>query len=97
MTDEERLAQDGRPLCITLPDDSVVIRGRDFDSMNAEIRRLSAQLANADPAVRDDRASAWEAVWKRLLEIDPNMCGRTSSGLTDALSLINELAARPKS
>jgi hypothetical protein len=101
MSTDQRAAEVPRKRfqCITIDAESVIINGADFDSMTNELAWLRAEVAslraNADKGSQDERASAWRTVFERLLEIDPNMAGRTNSGLGDALSLINELAARP--
>jgi len=79
--------------CITIDAESVVLNGEDFDRMTAELAQLRARV---DKDANRERADAWRKVWERLLDIDPRMNYRASSGLECALSLINELALRPE-
>lgn len=78
--------------CITIDAESVVLNGEAFDRMTAELAQLRADV---DRGAVGERAGAWEALYRRLLEIDPRMNERASSGLGSALHLINELANRP--
>lgn len=78
--------------CITLPADSVVLNGVDFDAMSAELIRLRAR---ADADCNRERAECWDKVWDRFRQIDPSLHQRATTGFGSVMSLIDELANRP--
>jgi hypothetical protein len=78
--------------CLTLPNDSVLVNGEDYDAMAAELVRLRAEV---DRDKNRECANAWHTVFDRLRQIDPQMHERKNSGLASALDLIDELANRP--